>query len=552
MLMHNCRRPSEWARFSPLAAMVLVVCGLLLGGRWLAISSGSSPGQLAMAFSPAISPDSGGGQPAINAAVANRSGDLSQEPTSTPTPTPASLTFQGDWSARSCERDVQITGQLCNFSSSDATNVHWQWQAEQGGSFVAGVLFLPDPIYVLPAGLCPGVSAVVYLKATWLDQPYGTVVRIHIYALADSGHQGDTIITITSTCANPPYTPTATPPIPWTATPTPTATRTLTATPTGSPTPTPPGLTFQGDWSASPPCPERDAQITGQLCNFSSSDATNVHWQAEQGVSFVSGVLFLPDSIYVLPAGLCQGVSAVVYLTADWLTQPYGTVVRIHIYAIAASGHRGDTVITITSTCPNPTYTPTATPTPPWTATPTPTATSTPTATYTPSATPTVTSTPTPTPTATPTSTSTSTPTITSTPTATNTPGGPLTPTPTPTATAASTGSLCVLVYSDRNGNHQRDPGEGILSGAIVTVTTDSTLVGVRITDGTEPYCFTGLTPGAYTVKEQNPPGYESTTWDTWIVTVDAGYSTVVEFGDRAAHYYSLYLPVILKVRNAP
>lgn len=75
-------------------------------------------------------------------------------------------------------------------------------------------------------------------------------------------------------------------------------------------------------------------------------------------------------------------------------------------------------------------------------------------------------------------------------------------------------------------------------------------MVGVRFTDGTEPYCLMGLAPGAYVVREQNPPGYISTTLDIWGVTVDAGYSTVVEFGDRAPHYYDLYLPVIFKVRS--
>jgi hypothetical protein len=122
--------------------------------------------------------------------------------------------------------------------------------------------------------------------------------------------------------------------------------------------------------------------------------------------------------------------------------------------------------------------------------------------------------------------------TATQTPTPTSTYTRTVTPTPT---TPASTGSLCVLVYNDGNGNRLRDPDEGLLSGAIVTVTTaGGALVGVRFTDGTEPYCFTGLAPGAYVVKEQNPPGYMSTTLDIWGVTVDAGYSTVVEFGDLA------------------
>jgi len=200
---------------------------------------------------------------------------------------------------------------------------------------------------------------------------------------------------------------------------------------------------------------------------------------------------------------------------------------------------------------PTPTNTPTntATPTSTPTATPMSTATSTPTPTPTHTATPTATSTPTSTPTATPTPTSTATPAVTATPTATGAPGATFTPTPTATA---STGSLCITVYSDRNSNWQRDMGEGLLIGAVVTVTTSGgTLVGVRITDGTEPYCFTGLAPGSYIVREQNLPGYESTSWDNLIVTVNAGQNTIVEFGDRALQYYDLYLPVIFKVRSS-
>jgi len=574
--------------------------------------------------------------------------------TATPTATPPGLAFRGDWSARSCERDIYITGQLCNFSDSDAADIKWRWQAEQGGNFVADVLFSPDLIYTLPAGLCTEARAAVYLKAAWLNQPYGTVVKIRARATASNGCQGNTIITITSTCPNPTYTPTVTPTPLCTATPTPSATSTPTATPTPSatniltatptpsttptitpggptftPTPTPtaglcvlvfndlnsdglyneperplagalitvtnlsgalvvtrttdgsepycyllePGvytvteqnpvchaisttpdvltrtviansrvnayfgdregklptatatntatptatpscLVCQGDWSARS-C-ERDIYITGRLCNFSDSYAADIkwRWQAEQGGNFVADVLFYPDLIYALPAGLCTEARAAVYLTAAWLNQPYGTVVRIRARATASNGCQGNTIITITSTCPNPTYTPTVTPTPPWTATPTPTATRTPTSTPTPSVTPTVTATPTPTPAAT--STPTGTPTHTITPT-------PLCP------------GVQGVVFNDLNGNGLRDPGEAGLAGAEVTLGDLSfRYLATYVTGADGAYYFYRLALGNYSLVERNPAGYtESTTPNEWGIMLTGCHIIKVDFGDR-------------------
>jgi hypothetical protein len=145
-------------------------------------------------------------------------------------------------------------------------------------------------------------------------------------------------------------------------------------------------------------------------------------------------------------------------------------------------------------------------------------------------------------PTSTPTSTRTRTPTVTPTPTATSTPTRTptvtptLTPTSTPTSTP-STGTICVMAFNDLNGNSQRDDGEPLLVGAIITVTNSSgAVVGVRTTDGVhEPHCFTGLTPDTYRVEEQNPPGYPiSITPDIWAVPLSAGSNVTVAFGDQA------------------
>lgn len=136
----------------------------------------------------------------------------------------------------------------------------------------------------------------------------------------------------------------------------------------------------------------------------------------------------------------------------------------------------------------------------------------------------------------TPTSTPTITPTPTNTPTATpvNTPTPTVTPTPTFTPTPV-TGSICVMAYDDRNGTRFRDPGEPLLPYAVFTLSDAQHVVGTYSTNGlNEPYCFEGLEPRVYFISEMNPPGYESTTHDSWGISLQNGTTVNIEFGDRA------------------
>ena len=141
----------------------------------------------------------------------------------------------------------------------------------------------------------------------------------------------------------------------------------------------------------------------------------------------------------------------------------------------------------------------------------------------------------TPTPSSTPTATATSplTPTATSTPTLTSTPTPTLTSTPTPTSIAPEE-AICVLVYEDLNGDGSRqEEEESLLAGAMITVTHFiSGVLGTHLTDGmSEPWCLMELAPDTYTIREQNPPGYASTTSD--IVGRTLGEAGIlVEFGD--------------------
>lgn len=130
-----------------------------------------------------------------------------------------------------------------------------------------------------------------------------------------------------------------------------------------------------------------------------------------------------------------------------------------------------------------------------------------------------------PTETSTPTNTPTPTPVKTSTPT--------VTPTPTLTPTPVS-GSICVLAYDDRDGSRAREAGEPLLPYAEFTLSDAQHVVGTYSTNGiNEPYCFVGLDPVVYFVSEMNPPGYESTTHDSWGVALQNGATINIEFGDR-------------------
>ncbi|HLV43967.1 MAG TPA: SdrD B-like domain-containing protein, partial [Aggregatilineales bacterium] len=96
---------------------------------------------------------------------------------------------------------------------------------------------------------------------------------------------------------------------------------------------------------------------------------------------------------------------------------------------------------------------------------------------------------------------------------------------------AAATGSLCVLGYEDGNGNAAHDAGEANLAGiTFVLISGDQTLSRYT-TDGiSEPYCFSDLLPGTYTVTWQGDM-FTPTSEQTWQVQVAGGDTLSREFG---------------------
>jgi LysM repeat protein len=113
----------------------------------------------------------------------------------------------------------------------------------------------------------------------------------------------------------------------------------------------------------------------------------------------------------------------------------------------------------------------------------------------------------------------------------------PAPPTPTPASESGSPGteggaSICVLAYHDRNGDTFRDDEtEELLPNAEFTLANASGVVDRYTSDGiSEPYCFTGLTGGAYRVIQSSPPGYEPSGPAEWPVAVAEGTSLDIQF----------------------
>jgi len=158
------------------------------------------------------------------------------------------------------------------------------------------------------------------------------------------------------------------------------------------------------------------------------------------------------------------------------------------------------------------------------TETPTATPTGTPTATHTPTHTSTPTRTPTHTSTPTHTATHTSTPTHTAT----------HTPTPTHTAThTPATGQVAGWVFLDTNGDGQRQASETAgISGVWVHTNLGAHTYSVQSIGATGWYQLSNLPPGNYTVSEDQPTGYTSTSPDSVQVAVGAGVQQIANFGE--------------------
>ena len=144
---------------------------------------------------------------------------------------------------------------------------------------------------------------------------------------------------------------------------------------------------------------------------------------------------------------------------------------------------------------------------------------------------------PAPTPTATSTGTTTLTPTLTETPTATATATATPsdTPTRTPTASVTSTPDVSMIrgqVWNDLDGDGFKDAGEPGLPGATLQLKDGQhQIVGTRVTIAGGEYEFVDLATDSYTLSVTYPPGFQTTTAETWQISIVANHIFIINFG---------------------
>ena len=107
-------------------------------------------------------------------------------------------------------------------------------------------------------------------------------------------------------------------------------------------------------------------------------------------------------------------------------------------------------------------------------------------------------------------------------------------PTSTPLAVAASSG-LCVQAFDDLNSNLTREADEPLVSGVIFDVKSldGTTAVNYTTTGTQEPYCFTTLPDGRYTVNTQLPNDLVATTDSAWQMSLLAGTNVNIMLGTQ-------------------
>ena len=114
----------------------------------------------------------------------------------------------------------------------------------------------------------------------------------------------------------------------------------------------------------------------------------------------------------------------------------------------------------------------------------------------------------------------------------------PIFPTPTPFEGYVE---ICVHLYEDINGNAQRDDEieEALLGGGAASVTDPLALKSsTGVTVQYEPLCFSELSAGEYNVSIAVPEGYNSTSINSSTVHMEAGDTTIVNFGAQQSSQF--------------
>jgi len=106
----------------------------------------------------------------------------------------------------------------------------------------------------------------------------------------------------------------------------------------------------------------------------------------------------------------------------------------------------------------------------------------------------------------------------------------PLLPTPSP---KPGSGNLCILLFNDVNGDSTRQETETSIPGGAISVRNTSGSVNLtqETTVGEEPFCFNEIAEGEYNIGVAVPSGYNPTTDSSYILALNAGDNTYIDFG---------------------
>jgi hypothetical protein len=97
--------------------------------------------------------------------------------------------------------------------------------------------------------------------------------------------------------------------------------------------------------------------------------------------------------------------------------------------------------------------------------------------------------------------------------------------------TPQTTGTLCFYAFDDLDQDGRRDAGENIKAGVNIVVSTQTADILNYDTDGSEPFCLSGLTPGDYLITHVLRPGEIDTTVPERTFALEADDELEVGFG---------------------
>jgi hypothetical protein len=105
-------------------------------------------------------------------------------------------------------------------------------------------------------------------------------------------------------------------------------------------------------------------------------------------------------------------------------------------------------------------------------------------------------------------------------------------PTPTSTLQPGPVTAVCLVAFTDENGNGEREPAEPLQAGVAFTIFTAEAVVANYVTDGiSEPYCLTDLAAGDYQITRSVGRGETLTNSGNRTVILAAGDQVMLGFG---------------------